>query len=132
MNIGENAPAIAYAWHSLENSGATLAFGSDAPVDTPNPFHGIHAAVTRRRADGSPGPAGWRAEECISLESALKSYTTRAAYAAGNENHLGMLSPGYLADLIVLPDDLFALEAEQLHAIQPTGTMVGGDWVWRA
>jgi predicted amidohydrolase YtcJ len=121
----------AYAWRSLEEHGTTMAFGSDAPVDTPNPWHGLYAAVTRRRVDGSPGPDGWRPEECISLESALQSYTTRAAQTAGMENQLGMLSPGYLADLIVLPEDPFTLEAEHLHAIQPKATMVGGDWVWR-
>ncbi|MEN8240880.1 MAG: amidohydrolase [Chloroflexota bacterium] len=130
VHWGERA-RYAYAWQSLEQAGTRMAFGSDAPVDTPNPFHGIYSAVTRRRTDGSPGTDGWRAEECISLESAFKGYTSGAAYAAGMEDDLGMLSPGYFADLIILPDDPFKLEIDQLHAIQPTATMVGGEWVWR-
>jgi predicted amidohydrolase YtcJ len=120
-----------YAWRSLEASGAVLAFGSDAPVDTPNPFHGIHAAVTRRRVDGSPGPQGWYPEECISLERALAGYTTGPAYAAGMENRLGRLAPGYLADLIVLAEDPFNIPQDALHTLKPTATMIGGDWVWR-
>jgi predicted amidohydrolase YtcJ len=120
-----------YAWRSVEAGGAVLAFGSDAPVDTPNPFHGIHAAVTRRRVDGSPGPEGWYPEECISLERALKGYTAGPAYAAGMEDRLGRLAPGYLADLIVLADDPFNTPQEALHTLKPSATMIGGDWVWR-
>jgi predicted amidohydrolase YtcJ len=128
---GERA-RYSYAWRSLEETDTILAFGSDAPVDTPNPFHGIYAAVTRRRVDGTPSPDGWYPEERISLESALSGYTTGPAYTAGMENDLGMLAPGYLADLIVVPDDPFSLDKDVLHAIRPTATMVGGEWVWRA
>ena len=81
--------AMAYAWKTQLDAGAHLAFGSDAPVESPNPFLGIHAAVTRRRADGSPGPDGWHPEQRLDLQAAIEGYTSGAAYAA---HHGG--SPG--------------------------------------
>ncbi|HLE15577.1 MAG TPA: amidohydrolase [Anaerolineales bacterium] len=119
-----------YAWRSLLNQGTRLAFGSDAPVDSPNPFWGLHAAVTRRRQDGSPGEDGWYPAQRLKLEEALHAYTAGAAYAAGLEQRLGMLAPGYLADLIVLDTDPFTCAVEQLPDIHPLGTMVGGNWVY--
>lgn len=110
--------------------GATLAFGSDAPVESPNPFWGIHAAVTRRRRDGSPGAQGWMPAQRLSLQQALEAYTLGPAYAAGWEDRLGRLAPGYLADLIVLEEDPFELAPEELHRIKPLATMVGGEWVF--
>jgi predicted amidohydrolase YtcJ len=119
-----------YAWRTLIDRGTRMVFGSDAPVDSPNPFHGIHAAVTRQRADGSPGPDGWYPEERITVEDALHGYTTGPAYAAGMEHKLGQLSPGYLADLIVVDTDPFTCSPEGLREITSKATMVGGDWVW--
>ena len=74
--------AHAYAWRTQLNHGASLAFGSDAPVESPNPFLGLHAAVTRRRADGSPSAEGWYPEQKLTLAEALSAYTVGAAYAA--------------------------------------------------
>ncbi len=88
---GERA-AYSYAWKLQLEHGANLAFGSDAPVESPNPFWGLHAAVTRRRADGSPGPQGWIPAQRIGLQQALLAYTQGAAYAAGMENRLGKLA----------------------------------------
>ncbi len=122
---------LAYAWRTQLEYGARLAFGSDAPVESPNPFWGLHAAVTRRRGDGTPGPDGWRPEQRLSLAEALGGFTTGAAFAAGMENRLGKLAPGYLADLLVLDEDLFRCEPEALREIQPRGTMIGGEWVIR-
>jgi len=119
-----------YAWRTLIDKGTRMAFGSDAPVDSPNPFHGIHAAVTRQRADGSPGPNGWYPEERITVEEALHGYTTGPAYAAGMEHKLGQLAPDYLADLIVVDTDPFTCSPEELREITPKAIMVGGDWVW--
>jgi predicted amidohydrolase YtcJ len=122
----------AYAWKSLLDQGTRLAFGSDAPVDTPNPFHGLFAAVTRRRADGYPTPEGWYPGERLSLTEALQAYTRGAAYTAGMEDRLGMLAPGFLADLIVLEADPFELPPDELRELAPSATMVGGEWVWQA
>ncbi|MQC27167.1 MAG: amidohydrolase [Chloroflexi bacterium] len=121
-----------YAWKSQLEAGARLAFGSDAPVETPNPFAGLHAAVTRRRADGSPGEAGWYPSERLTFEEALMAYTGGPAYFAGMENRLGCLAAGYLADLIVLDRDPFETDADELAEMKATATMVGGEWVWRA
>lgn len=123
--------ALSYAWRTQLGEGATLAFGSDAPVESPNPFWGIHAAVTRRRADGSPGPDGWYPAQRLTVLEALRAYTRGAAYAAGMENRLGRLAPGYLADLLVLDMDPFTCEVEQLRHIHPLATMVAGEWVRR-
>jgi predicted amidohydrolase YtcJ len=119
-----------YAWRTLLDKGTRMSFGSDAPVDSPNPFHGIYAAVTRRRADGSPGPEGWYPAERITVEEAIRAYTTGPAYAAGMEHRLGQLAPGYLADLIVVDNNPFTCLPEELREITPQATMVGGDWVW--
>ncbi len=122
--------AYAYAWRSLLVSQVTLTFGSDAPVESPNPFWGIHAAVTRRRADGSPSPLGWYPEQRLSVDEALRAYTTGAAYAAGMEDRLGKLMPRYLADLLVLDENPFTCAPEELLNIHPLATMVGGEWVY--
>jgi predicted amidohydrolase YtcJ len=92
----------AYAWRTQLNAGAALAFGSDCPVEKIDPLRGIHAAVTRRRADGSPGPEGWYPEQRLTVEEAVRAFTMGAAYAAGVEDRLGSITPGKLADFTVL------------------------------
>ena len=119
----------AYAWQLQLQHGATLAFGSDAPVESPNPFWGIHAAVTRRRIDGSPGVDGWYPQERISLMDALRAYTIGPAFGAGWEHDLGKLANGCLADLIILENDPFEIPVEELHNLRPCGVMVNGEWV---
>ena len=121
----------AYAWRTLLDANTKLTFGSDAPVDSPNPFFGLHAAVTRQRADGQPGPQGWYPQERIGLLEALQAYTTGPAFTAGMEDHIGMLAPGYLADLIVLERDPFIILTDELRDLRPCATMLGGDWVFR-
>jgi predicted amidohydrolase YtcJ len=120
----------AYAWRRLLQLGTRLAFGSDAPVESPNPFWGLHAAVTRRRADGSPGPEGWYPDQRLELLEALHGFTHGAAFAAGMEDRLGRLAPNFLADLIVLEADPFICSPEQLRDMRILGTMVSGKWVY--
>ena len=120
-----------YAMRTQLEAGARLALGSDAPVEKPNPFQGIHAAVTRRRADGSPGEQGWHPEQRLTLTEALHGFTSGAAYAAGMEDRLGRLAPGCLADLIVLEHDPFQVPPHDLQHLLPTATMVSGEWVYR-
>ncbi len=114
--------ATAYAWRSLKERGASLAFGSDAPVEPPNPFWGLHAAVVRD---------GWHPEHALSLAEALEAYTVGPAWAAGLERWQGRLRPGMWADLIVLPEDPFRIPAEGLRELTVLGTMVGGRWVYQ-
>jgi len=126
----DDRAANSYAWRTLAHSGARLAFGSDAPVESPNPFWGLHSAVTRRRADGFPGPDGWFPEQRLTVREALEGFTMCPAYLSGMEHRLGRLSPGFLADLIVINTDPFLCDPTELRNIQPTATMVDGEWVW--
>lgn len=121
--------SLAYAWKTQLDAGTHLVFGSDAPVESPNPFRGIYAAVTRRRADGSPGPEGWHPEQKLSMQQAIEGFTTGAAYAAYAENRQGSLAAGRLADLIVLEKDPFICNPEEVKDLQSSATMVAGEWV---
>jgi len=123
--------AQAYAWRTQLELGSRLAFGSDAPVEIPDPIQGLVAAVTRRKADGSPGADGWVPEQRINIGDALAAYTTGAAFAAGTESWQGRLDFGYAADLVVLDQDPFEVNPDQLSELTVLGTMVGGDWSYR-
>jgi hypothetical protein len=107
-----------------------LAFGSDCPVEDLNPFLGIHAAVTRSRPDGYGGPEGWQPEQRLSVEEAVRAYTQGAAYAVGAEDRWGSLTPGKLADLVVLDRDIFTGDPDQIAGTEVLGTMIGGRWVY--
>ena len=124
--------AGAYALRTQLAAGASVAFGSDAPVEGIDPLWGIHAAVTRRRADGSPGPDGWHSEQRLSVEEALRGFTLGAAYAAGMEGEVGSLAPGKLADLVVLDRDIFNVDPMAIRDTVVLGTMIGGEWRYRA
>ncbi|HSG43745.1 MAG TPA: amidohydrolase [Anaerolineales bacterium] len=128
---GERAK-YSYGWKSQLDNGAWLAFGSDAPVDLPNPFLGLHAAITRRRANGSPSIGGWYAEQKLTIAEAWEAYTIGPAYAAYMEDRLGKLAPNYLADLIVLEKDPFACDPDELLTMQSSATMIGGEWVYQS
>ncbi|MGB6896429.1 MAG: amidohydrolase [Dehalococcoidia bacterium] len=122
--------AGAYVFRSLLDSGARLAFGSDCPVETMDVIAGIHAAVTRRRAEGEPA-GGWYPEQRLSVEEAVKGYTLGGAYAAGQEGLLGSISPGKLADLVVLSRDIFALtDPMEILTAQIDLTILGGQVVY--
>ena len=121
---------LAYALRTQLDYGARLALGSDAPVESPNPFLGLYAAVTRRRADGSPSAEGWYPEQKLTMAEAWEGFTLGPAYAANMENRLGRLAPDYLADLIVLEKDPFTCAPEDLLTMQSSATMVGGEWVY--
>jgi predicted amidohydrolase YtcJ len=128
---GERA-ALSYAWGTQLQHGAHLAFGSDAPVESPNPFLGLHAAITRQRADGSPGPEGWYPQQRLSMQEAVAAYTLGPAYAAGMEDRSGKLASGYLADLITLAEDPFEAPPVNLLEMEASATMVSGEWVWQS
>lgn len=121
-----------YAWRTQLDNGARLAFGSDAPVDMPNPFLGLHAAVTRRRPDGSYGADGWNAEQKLSMAEAWEAYTLGPSYAAYMEDRLGRLAPNYIADLIVLEKNPFTCDPDELLTMQSSATMVNGEWVYQS
>jgi predicted amidohydrolase YtcJ len=120
---------LSYAWRTQLNHGAMLAFGSDAPVESPNPFWGLRAAITRRRGDGSPSAEGWRAEQKLTFAEALTAYTYGAAYAAYAEDRLGKLAENYHADLIVLDEDPFEIDPASLLTTAPSAVMIDGKWI---
>jgi len=122
--------AGAYAWRSLLESGAALAFGSDSPVEDLNVMKGIQAAVTRRRANGSPGPEGWYSGQRITVDEAVRAYTAGAAFASGEEAIKGALAPGKLADLVVLSQDIFTIDPMAILETQVVATMLDGELVY--
>jgi predicted amidohydrolase YtcJ len=129
---GPERSRLAYAMKTQLDYGARLALGSDAPVESPNPFWGLHAAVTRRRADGSPSPEGWYPEQKLTMAEAVEGYTSGPAYAANMEDRLGKIAANYLADLIVLDasQDIFTCNLNDLLTLESSATMIGGEWVY--
>jgi len=122
----------AYAFQALQDSGAVLVFGSDAPVESVNPFLGIHAAVTRRRLDGSPGPDGWHPEQRLALEDALAGFSSTPAEISNRGMRLGKIAPGYRADFLILEEDPFAIEPQALSQLLPQATFIDGKCVYRS
>jgi predicted amidohydrolase YtcJ len=117
-----------YPINTLLHQKIPVAAGSDAPVASPNPWHGIYAAVTRRDASGTPLNPG----QSISLESALALSTSSAAYASGDQENRGILQAGMLADLTLLDRDLTSITPEDLLGCKSTLTMIGGNILWKA
>lgn len=117
----------AYAWKSQADAGAVLAFGSDAPVESPNPFRGLAAATSRLNPSNPELPA-WHPEQCLPLSAALSGYTRGPAIAAGLEDQQGSIDVGFLADLIALNKNPFQVSADELSAMLPVGVIVGGIW----
>lgn len=127
--LGKRAAHGTYAWRSLRNHGARLAFGSDCPVETFDPLLGIYAAVTRQDVTGHP-PGGWHPAERLGVDEAVYAYTQGAAFAAGEEAIKGSLTPGKLADLVVLSTDIFSADPTDLPLTQVVATILGGTVVW--
>jgi len=115
----------AYAWRSLLDAGAGLAFGTDAPVERLEPLVSLYAATTRQDAHGEPA-GGWYPAQCLSLEEAVRAYTAGSAAAERASARRGTLSAGKDADLVVLSADPFRLPLEALLSIQVELTMAGG------
>jgi len=127
--IGPDRVKTTYAFRSLLDSGATLAFGSDWFVAPATPLEGIYAAVTRRTLDGK-NPGGWVPEQKITVEEALKAYTINAAYASFEEKIKGTLEPGKLADFVVLDRDITAVDPAEIWDMKVLQTWVGGKKVF--
>jgi predicted amidohydrolase YtcJ len=127
--LGPQRSAWSYAWRPIQEAGAVLAFGSDAPVETFDPWLGIHAAVTRQRQNRYPSD-GWHPELAVDLNTTLQAYTVGPAIAAGEAELRGYLAPGKRADLVVLAEDPFMLAPNDLWQVQVEQTMVDGQIVW--
>ena len=128
--LGPHRLAGAYAWQSVLKSGAKLAFGTDFPVESPNPFPGLAAAVSRQDMDGQP-PGGWIPEQRLTFEQALNAYTRGAAFAAFAEDKIGSLEPGKWADFILIDRDPTKVDPQALARTQVLETWVAGKKVWK-
>jgi predicted amidohydrolase YtcJ len=110
-------------------TGAKLAFGTDFPVESPNPFHGLAAGITREDMNGQP-PGGWFPNERLSFEQALQAYTRGAAYAGFAEEKIGALEPGKWADFIIVDRDPTKSDRQQLAGTEVLETWIAGKMVW--
>jgi predicted amidohydrolase YtcJ len=127
--LGLSRLKCAYAWQSMLKTGAKLAFGTDFPVESPNPFPGLSAAISRQDINGQP-PGGWLPAERLTFEQALGAYTRGAAYAGFAEDKIGALEPGRWADFIIVDGDISKASVPDLYRTQVLETWVGGKKVW--
>ena len=118
-----------YAWRSFLNHGVPLAFGTDWPVAPLNPILGLYAAVTRATLDGK-NPDGWFPEEKITLPEAVEAYTMGSAFAEFQEHEKGSITPGKLADMVILSDNIFDFKPEAIRNVKVETTIVGGKVVY--
>ncbi len=127
--IGPERARLAYAWKSLADAGAKIAFGTDYQVEPLNPMEGLYASVSRKDRLGEEGE-GWYPEQKITMEAAIRYYTAGAAYAQFIEDRKGMIKTGYLADIVILDKDLFTIPEEEIMKTKVDYTIVGGKIVY--
>ena len=124
--IGRERSKGAYAWRTLIDNGAMLAFGTDWPVEPLDPMRGLYSAVTRQNIETGEPAGGWFPEQRLTLAEAIHYYTVGSAYASFEENLKGDLEAGKLADLIIVDKNLFAIEAQAILSTKVVLTMMGG------
>ena len=129
--LGHDRARYSYAWRSFLDHGVTLAFGTDWPVAPLDPMLGLYAAVTRATLDGK-NPGGWIPEERITLPEAVEAYTMSSAFAEFQEKDKGSITPGKLADMVILSDNIFDLKPEAIRNAKVETTIVGGKVVYGA
>ncbi len=129
--IGYERCKTTYPFRSFIDSGVKICFGSDWTVAPLNPLLGIYAAVTRRTIDGA-NPNGWFPEQRITVEEAIEAYTINNAYAAFEEHEKGSITPGKLADFVVLSDDIFSIDPIRIENVHIVMTVLGGKIVYRS
>jgi predicted amidohydrolase YtcJ len=130
-NIGPERASRAWVWRSIQDKGGALAFGSDWPVVTLNPWPGVQTALTRQTSDGEPS-GGFIPKQRLSLEDTIRGYTLGAAFAGHREKTEGSLEPGKLADFILLDRDLFKIEPSEIDKTEVLLTVVGGKVVYQS
>jgi len=127
--IGSERAKGAYAWKSLADAGAKLAFGTDYQVEPLNPMEGLYAAVTRKDRLGEDGE-GWHPEQKIKMEEAIEYYTLGSAYSQFMEDRKGMIRPGFLADIVILDKDLITIPENEIMKTKVDYTITGGKVVY--
>lgn len=127
--VGKELASTSYAFNTLKNLGAPISFGTDAPVEDCNPFPNIYCAVTRQSLNGKP-EGGYIPSEKMIVEDAIDAYTIGSAYNEFKEDFKGRLKPGFVADLIVLDNDIFTVDKSKIKDIKVEKTMVNGEFVF--
>ena len=130
-HIGHDRASRTYAFRTFLDHGVRLAFGTDWEVAPLNPLLGVYAAVTRATLDGK-NPNGWFPDQKLTVAEAIEAYTMGSAYAEFQEKEKGSITPGKLADMVLLSDDIFSIESEKIRDVKVLNTFVGGKLVWDA
>lgn len=128
--LGKERILGAYAWRKLLNANAVIAAGSDFPVESPNPFYGLHASITRQDHNNSP-QGGWFAEEKMTPLEAFRSFTVDAAYSGHQEKIIGSLATGKKADFVLLEQNLFEMPEQDIWQMAVEKTWVNGKLVYQ-
>lgn len=129
--VGRDRASLTYPFRTFLNHGVRLAFGTDWNVAPLNPMLTIHAAVTRATPDGK-NPNGWFPEQKLTVPEAVEAYTMGSAYAEFQENEKGSITPGKLADMVILSDDIFSIDSAKIRDVRILKTFVGAKVVWDA
>ena len=133
--VGKDLAATSYAFKTLMDLalmdlGVHTSYGTDSPVEDMDPIANLYCAVTRKNLRGEPAD-GWHPEECVDIYSAVDAYTIESAYASFDEKVKGRLMKGYLADLVVLSDNIFTINPDDILKVKVDATMVNGNFVFQ-
>lgn len=128
--VGKELAQTSYAFKTLHDLGGKISYSTDSPVEDANPFLNIYCAVTRKDYQGYP-VLGYNPQECVDVATAIDEYTVGSAYVEFQEREKGRLNLGYLADLVILEDDIFTIDPNKIKDIKPLLTMVDGIIVYR-
>ena len=128
--VGKDLAATSYAFKTLMDLGVHTSYGTGSPVEDMNPIDNIYCAVTRKNLRGEPA-GGWHPEECVDIYSAIDAYTIESAYASFDEKVKGRLMKGYFADLVVLSDNIFTVNPDDIRTVKVDATMVNGRFVYQ-
>ena len=126
QRVGQERSKSAYIWRTLLDNGAKIAFGSDWPVEPLDPMRGLYSAVTRKNIEGDFPDGGWFPEQRLTMEEAIKLFTSGSSYASFEEDIKGTLEPGKLADMVVLTKDLFTITPREILTTEAAYTILGG------
>ena len=130
QRVGQPLASTSYAFETMRKLGVSLSFGTDSPIEDMNAIDNLYCAVTRKNLNGGP-EGGFYPQERMDIYDAVDAYTVGSAYASFEEHCKGRLLPGYYADLVVLSEDIFTMNPDELRKTKVEATMVGGRFVYQ-